>query len=298
MRFYVANYSERFRREVIEAFADAYLAGRTPIPCVTCNKSFKFDYLLERARVLRRGARGVGPLRARGRRSRRPGSGACAARPTPAKDQTYFLFQLDQAQLAALELPLGDLAQGRGARARARARPRHRREGREPGDLLRAGRRLRARGRGAAPGRAARSRRDRGRAGPRARPPRRHPPLHGRAAARARDLLRATPLRDAHRRRAQPRAWSATSTRSARAARAWSASRWVAGAPPPTGARARVRVRYRHAGADASLEPARGRRGARALRRAGARRWRPGQAAVFDAGDVVLGGGFLAEALA
>jgi len=51
VRFYVANYKERFHDEVTLAFADAYLAGRTPIPCVTCNKSFKFDYLLERARV-------------------------------------------------------------------------------------------------------------------------------------------------------------------------------------------------------------------------------------------------------
>ncbi len=50
IRFYVANYKDRFRSEVIEPFADAYLAGRTPIPCVACNKRFKFDYLLERAK--------------------------------------------------------------------------------------------------------------------------------------------------------------------------------------------------------------------------------------------------------
>ena len=52
IRFFVTNYSERFRREVMEKFADSYLAGRTPIPCVTCNSRFTFDYLLERARVL------------------------------------------------------------------------------------------------------------------------------------------------------------------------------------------------------------------------------------------------------
>ena len=39
------------RREVIDAFADSYLAGRTPIPCVACNKRFKFDHLLSRAQV-------------------------------------------------------------------------------------------------------------------------------------------------------------------------------------------------------------------------------------------------------
>ena len=51
IRFYVANYAERFRAEVIRPFADDYLSGRTPIPCVACNSRFKFDYLLERARV-------------------------------------------------------------------------------------------------------------------------------------------------------------------------------------------------------------------------------------------------------
>ena len=51
IRFYVANYAERFGSEVIETFADAYLEGRTPIPCVVCNKRFKFEHLLERARV-------------------------------------------------------------------------------------------------------------------------------------------------------------------------------------------------------------------------------------------------------
>ena len=51
IRFFVANYKDRFDVEVKQAFADEYLAGRTPIPCVTCNSRFKFDYLLERARV-------------------------------------------------------------------------------------------------------------------------------------------------------------------------------------------------------------------------------------------------------
>jgi len=50
IRFYVANYADAFTKEVVEPFADAYLAARTPIPCVACNQSFKFDHLLERAR--------------------------------------------------------------------------------------------------------------------------------------------------------------------------------------------------------------------------------------------------------
>ncbi len=107
-RFFVANYTEAFQREVIDAFADAYLAGRTPIPCVACNKRFKFDLLMDRAEVL--GARQV----ATGHYARirhDVGSGLyelrCAA--DPAKDQTYFLFQLDQSQLARIAFPLGGL---------------------------------------------------------------------------------------------------------------------------------------------------------------------------------------------
>ena len=52
IRFYVANYKDRFREEVTLPFADAYLAGRTLITGVACIKRFKFDHLLERARAL------------------------------------------------------------------------------------------------------------------------------------------------------------------------------------------------------------------------------------------------------
>ena len=54
IRFYVANYAEAFSREVIEGFADSYLAGRTPIPCIACNKRFKFDHLLECSLIMSR----------------------------------------------------------------------------------------------------------------------------------------------------------------------------------------------------------------------------------------------------
>jgi tRNA-specific 2-thiouridylase len=52
IRFFVANYTREFREEVMLPFADAYLAGRTPLPCATCNSRFKFDHLLARARAL------------------------------------------------------------------------------------------------------------------------------------------------------------------------------------------------------------------------------------------------------
>ena len=93
VRFYVANYTDRFRKEIIEAFADSYLAGRTPIPCVVCNSRFKFEYLMSRADAF--GARRVATGHyARLRRD--PATGLVRlfrARHRP-KDQSYFLFEL------------------------------------------------------------------------------------------------------------------------------------------------------------------------------------------------------------
>lgn len=119
IRFYVANYTDAFRDEVVEAFADAYLAGRTPIPCVVCNKRFKFDLLMERARVF--GAERVATGHY-ARVDRDPDTGERRLRRPRdlAKDQTYFLFQLDQAQLERIEFPLGELTKSE-VRERARA---------------------------------------------------------------------------------------------------------------------------------------------------------------------------------
>ena len=108
IRFYVANYTNEFKREVIDVFADEYLAGRTPIPCVACNKRFKFDYLMERAEIFQ--AKGVATGHY-ARISRDPASGLFELRRPRdlQKDQTYFLFQLDQAQLSKTFFPLGEL---------------------------------------------------------------------------------------------------------------------------------------------------------------------------------------------
>ncbi len=108
IRFYVANYTELFQREVIDVFADEYLAGRTPIPCVACNKRFKFDYLMERAGIF--GAEGVATGHyARIVRNSANGNFELRRPRDLEKDQTYFLFQLDQAQLSKTLLPLGEL---------------------------------------------------------------------------------------------------------------------------------------------------------------------------------------------
>jgi tRNA-specific 2-thiouridylase len=108
VRFFVADYAERFRTEVIEAFADDYLAGRTPIPCVACNKRFKFDHLLERAKVF--GAeRVVTGHYARIDRDATTGRLRLLRARDRNKDQSYFLFQLNQAQLERAWFPLGEL---------------------------------------------------------------------------------------------------------------------------------------------------------------------------------------------
>lgn len=117
IRFFVANYAERFRTEVIEDFADSYLLGRTPIPCVTCNKRFKFDYLMERASAFDAHQVATGHY---ARITENPQTGLRELRrPRDThKDQTYFLFQLDQAQLARISFPLGELSK-KEVRARA-----------------------------------------------------------------------------------------------------------------------------------------------------------------------------------
>jgi tRNA-specific 2-thiouridylase len=109
IRFYVANYAEAFGREVIDAFADAYLAGRTPIPCVACNKSFKFDHLLERAKVFGASSVATGHY-ARIRKDPVTGHSRLFRARNRAKDQSYFLFPLSQEQLRQASFPIGEMS--------------------------------------------------------------------------------------------------------------------------------------------------------------------------------------------
>ena len=108
IRFFVANYAEAFGREVIEGFADAYLAGETPIPCVACNKQFKFDHLLERARVFGADRVATGHY---ARIVRDADGGVRLFRSVDLeKDQTYFLFPLTAEQLACASFPIGEMS--------------------------------------------------------------------------------------------------------------------------------------------------------------------------------------------
>ncbi len=104
---YVLDYEARFREEVIDRFADSYLMGETPIPCVACNQSIKFRDLLETARDLGADALATGHYIA----SRSlPGGGRALHRARDEdRDQSYFLFATTPEQLAFLRFPLGDM---------------------------------------------------------------------------------------------------------------------------------------------------------------------------------------------
>lgn len=103
---YVLDYENKFSDAVMQEFADSYLAGETPIPCVRCNQRVKFRDLLDQARDL--GAEAM----ATGHYVRRVAAttGAEMHRGTdPNRDQSYFLFATTQAQLDFLRFPLGDV---------------------------------------------------------------------------------------------------------------------------------------------------------------------------------------------
>jgi tRNA-specific 2-thiouridylase len=293
IRCYVVNESERFRREIMEPFADAYLAGRTPLPCVACNRRFKFGRLLERARALGASRVATGhyarsDVDGSGRRRLRRGRDA-------AKDQSYFLFALGQTELAGAVFPLGELSKGE-VRERARAlglptadKP----ESQElcfvpDGDPAAAVGRLRP---GALPGEGEvvdEAGRVLGR----------HAGVHRFTVGQRRGLRLAAgrPLYvtglDAARNRVVVGGAEALAAPGARL----EAVSWVAGGPPPGRLRARVQVRYRDPGEEADVEL--DDRGGACVRFARpVRAVSPGQAAVFYRDDVVLGGGWIAGRL-
>ncbi|MBM3732527.1 MAG: tRNA 2-thiouridine(34) synthase MnmA [Acidimicrobiia bacterium] len=103
---YVLDYESRFRAEVMEPFADSYLAGETPIPCVACNRTVKFRDLLATARDLDADALVTGHYvrRVEGARGPELHAGADSTR-----DQSYFLFATTRAQLDLLRFPLGEM---------------------------------------------------------------------------------------------------------------------------------------------------------------------------------------------
>ncbi len=107
---YVFDYASRFRSSVIEDFADEYMAGRTPIPCVRCNQGVKFTDLLGIARDLGADCLATGHYV---RRLIGPAGPELHRGSDPARDQSYFLFATTRPQLEMLRFPLGALPKAR-----------------------------------------------------------------------------------------------------------------------------------------------------------------------------------------
>ncbi|QPA27757.1 tRNA 2-thiouridine(34) synthase MnmA [Brucella anthropi] len=103
---YVLDYEARFREAVIDPFANSYVSGETPIPCVSCNQTVKFADLLQTARDLGADALATGHYI----RSRANGEHRALYRPVDTdRDQSYFLFATTQEQIDYLRFPLGHL---------------------------------------------------------------------------------------------------------------------------------------------------------------------------------------------
>ncbi|MFO0412099.1 MAG: tRNA 2-thiouridine(34) synthase MnmA [bacterium] len=103
---YVLDYESRFRDAVIDQFADAYLAGQTPVPCIRCNQTVKFRDLLDVARDLGAEAMATGHYV---RRSVVDGRAQMRKAVDHSRDQSYFLFATTAQQLDYLRFPLADL---------------------------------------------------------------------------------------------------------------------------------------------------------------------------------------------
>ncbi|WP_300518710.1 tRNA 2-thiouridine(34) synthase MnmA [Aliiroseovarius sp.] len=114
---YVLDYENIFQDAVIDEFADSYLAGATPVPCIRCNERVKFKDMMETARDLGADCMATGhyiqrDMGARGAELHRAAD--------PARDQSYFLFSTTPEQLNYLRFPLGHLKTKDETRALAR----------------------------------------------------------------------------------------------------------------------------------------------------------------------------------
>jgi tRNA-specific 2-thiouridylase len=103
---YVLDYESRFKEAVIDRFAESYVSGETPVPCVDCNQAIKFHDLLDTARELGAGALATGHYVAS--RPLSHGGRALYRARDEERDQSYFLFATSGEQLEILRFPLGE----------------------------------------------------------------------------------------------------------------------------------------------------------------------------------------------
>ncbi len=285
--YYVANLEEHFGRAVVDRFVDDYVSGRTPNPCAACNTEVKFEWLLRRARAL-------GAKLATGHYARieRRGDRLALCASPHAKDQSYFLYGLSCDALRDVLFPVGALDKGEVRRIAARfglpvaEKP----ESQEicfvtrgdAGDFvaLRAPSRVRAGELVSTSGEVLA----------------RHEGVHRFTVGQRRGLgigggePRYVVRIDAE----AARVVVGTGEEASRDRFSAVDVRWVAGAPPGGPVPAVVRVRHRHAGERGQVTPTSA--GVDVALAAKVRGVAPGQAAVFYAGDEVLGGGRIADA--
>ncbi len=105
--YHIVHYENLFRQEVIEPFIDEYLHGRTPNPCIECNRKLKFQHLYEKMKELGCDLLVTGHY-ARVRFDEESGRYQLLKALDPAKDQSYVLYVLTQEQLAHVQFPLGE----------------------------------------------------------------------------------------------------------------------------------------------------------------------------------------------
>jgi tRNA-specific 2-thiouridylase len=106
---YVLDYEARFRQAVIDPFAQSYVSGETPVPCVSCNQTVKFADLLDTARSLGAAALATGHYVRSQMVDAASGRRALYRPVDETRDQSWFLFATTQAQLDYLRFPLGGL---------------------------------------------------------------------------------------------------------------------------------------------------------------------------------------------
>lgn len=285
---YTLNYEDRFADSVIRPFVNEYLRGRTPIPCIACNDRMKFRAMLARATELEC------DILATGHYARVVRDGACVRLMRgrdASRDQTYFLFNLDDEQLARIEFPVGELDK---AAVRALAGElglpvSHKPDSQEicfvpGGDYAAVVEKAVGEGVDLSGELVDRSGRVVGR----------HDGFHRFTVGQRKGLGR---LGDEPRYVLKIDAATARVTVGTADEVYFDALRcerfhWIGGAPA-TPVRAQVKVRHQHAGAAATIHPAES--GVRVEFERPVRAVSPGQAAVAYDGDVVLGGGYIDE---
>lgn len=108
IRYYVFNFSERFKEDVMDRFVDAYEHGATPNPCIDCNRYLKFDKMFQRMRELEYDYIVTGHY-ARVEYDEEKNRYLLKKAVDDTKDQSYVLYMLTREQLAHISLPLGGL---------------------------------------------------------------------------------------------------------------------------------------------------------------------------------------------